>query len=150
MATVTVTSTPAQASFLPRKNEKGTDSVAFKYTGSFGTAGDTALLAKIPHGATITSITIRARSDADTSLVVRGMIGPDGSSTTGHTQLVDTFTASSTGGPITARWNGVNFKFSASDDAAIQYTYLKLLTVAGTATATVSIEGAVHYTIDGQ
>lgn len=141
MPTVTVTTTAAANTL--RMIENGVIPVSFsRSTGTFGGAGDTVFLAKIPNKATVLGGDVRFQTPSDAAVLVEVLLGSD--------QIMATATASNTGGAIVLRGRGVPAKLSLSDDAANLWSYLILKVASGTQTATGSVSGVIYYSMDAE
>lgn len=130
----------------PRQNyRQGATHVLSSYVASGATvsSGDVFLMAKVPHGATITDIRGHGRSAG-----VGGIVFNVG--TTGSASLFGTFTISATHQFVAVTGTGLPYTVSLSDDAYPRYVTLAFTQASGTATATASFGLLVSYLMGGQ
>lgn len=150
MAAQTLTASTAQSGIIPKQLHAGLVAVSFAYNSGatkFGTVSDALFLAKIPHGATIHDMVLRYHQKADTQFV--GQVLLRTGSTSAEQIVVDTFTASATGGAVTVRGNGFPRLNSHSDADTVRHGTLILNVQVGTETVSVSLAGTVFYSMDG-
>jgi hypothetical protein len=155
MAVVTITAAAAVAP--PKQHHVGVQSLHFQYAAgatAIGTVGDTLILAKLPHQATILDMAARLGQKADTaaSLIFFITKGKTASETT-TLAIIGTISDSATAGTVHFRPGATTelpYVVSLSDDDAIQYALLKVRFAVGTATASFSIDGWINFAMNAE
>lgn len=155
MAVVTITA--ASAIPLPKQHHIGVQALHFQYAAggtAIGTAGDTVILGKLPHQATILDVAARLGTKADTvATLVFFITKGKTASATSTLAVIGTQSTSSTGGTMFFRPGATTelpMVVSLSDDDAIQYALLKVRFAAGTATVSFSIDGYITFAMNAE
>jgi len=152
MAT-TLTCSAAQPGVQPRANYEGVTYAYFKHTGTTAlSASDVVLLCKIPTKATVLDCMIRVGHKADTQATVSFFLATDGNGSASSIASFGTQVLSATGGSVLFRPTTASLwaptRISVSDDAALQYAFVKSGIAAGTVTTSYSVNGYVLYTMN--
>lgn len=150
------TRTCSDALAFVRSNETGQSVVKTHLPGALAaslTLSDIILIAKIPHGATVTNFWMAGivPGDATTFKVGVGGAGSSGGTGADDDAVISTVVTLS-GTAAIQRFNAaatMPFKVSLSDDANPRWTYLFATLVAGTSTNTCSIQFVVEYAMPG-
>lgn len=148
----TFTCSAAAAGVSPKAGHVGVQAKTFFHTGTTSiSASDVVLLCKVPANATVLDCAIRLFHKADTSAVLNVFLAKINDSSATAIATMGSITVSSTGGNVlfrpTSAWAG-SALISLSDDATLQYAFLKVGIVSGTATTSFSCNGYVTYIMD--
>lgn len=149
----TFTCSAAQPGVQPRANYEGVTYAYFKHAGTAQiSASDVVLLCKIPTKATVLDCMIRCGHNADTQATVSFFLAKDGDGSASSIANFGTQVLSKTGGTALFRPTAASLwaptRISVSDDAAVQFAYVKSGVSAGTVTTSYSINGFVLYTMN--
>lgn len=147
----TFTCNAALPGVQPKGYQTGVQCETFNYGAASAAASDVFLGCKIPNKATVLDCLIRIHDKADTASVYNVFLAKSGDGSGTAIAQLATATVSSTGGASMVRATNVFFpgtRISLSDDAAVQFAYLKVSKTSGTTTASVSLQGVVYYTMD--
>lgn len=147
----TVTCSTALPGVQPKNVYKGVNSVAFNLDASASVAaGDVVLVAKIPNRAMVLDAAVRLGHRADTQATANVFLAKNGDGSATPIAQLGTQVLSATGGAVMFRpgstWEPT--RVSLSDDAAIQYAWLKISVQAGTTTTSFSLGGYIIYSMD--
>lgn len=135
----TLTATAAASTGQARALHAGVNSITVTYSGAteISPSATTILMAKIPNGATILDVIGDVSSGAATCPFTMG--------------IDSNLSAFATGGTITSvlrATKGIPYDVSLSDDAAIQYSTVRMTVTPGTATSEVEAKMTITYTMD--
>lgn len=149
MATFTCSS--ALPGVMPKQGHIGVQARTFLHAATASAAaGDVVLCAKIPAGATVLDAAIRVGHRADTQATVNVFLAKIGDGSATAIASMGTQVLSATGGSALFR-PGASWAptlVSLSDDATLQYAFLKISIQAGTTTTSFSCNGYVTYIMD--
>ena len=148
----TITCNAALPGVQPKGYQTGVQSEFFATPTVFtAAANDVVLACKIPNKATVLDCCIRLHDKADTASVYNVFVAKAGDGSASAVFQLASQQVSSTGGAVMIRPTNVFFpgtKLSLSDDAAVQYAFIKIAKTSGTTTASVSLTGWVSWTMD--
>lgn len=147
----TFTCSAALPGVQPKQGHRGVNSVVFTRAGvASAAAGDVFLCAKIPNRAMVLDAAIRMGHLADTQATANVFLAKNGDGSGTAIAQLGTQVLSATGGAVMFRpsttWTPT--RISLSDDAAVQYAWLKISQQAGSTTTSFSFSGYLLYSMD--
>lgn len=147
----TFTCSAALPGVQPKQGHRGVNSVVFTRPDvASAAAGDIFLCAKIPNRAMVLDAAIRMGHRADTQATANVILAKDTDGSATAIAQLGTQVMSATGGAVMFRpsttWTPT--RVSLSDDAAVQYAWLKVSLQAGSTTTSFSFSGYLLYSMD--